>query len=49
MGSVEEVKKDIEAKGWKLEQIPWCKEGFWIAHPERRDVGNLWEHHLGKI
>jgi len=49
MGSVEEIKKDIEAKGWKLEQIPWCKEGFWISHPERRDVGNLLEHHLGKV
>jgi len=49
MASVKEVKKTIEAKGWKLEQIPWCKEGFWISHPERRDVGNLWEHHLGQV
>lgn len=49
LGTVAEVKKSIEAKGWKLESIPWCKEGFWISHPERRDVGNLLEHHLGKI
>ncbi|MEK6937455.1 MAG: RsmB/NOP family class I SAM-dependent RNA methyltransferase [Nanoarchaeota archaeon] len=49
MGSVEEIKKDIEAKGWKLDSIPWCKEGFWISHGERRDVGNLLEHHLGKV
>ncbi len=49
LSSVKETKKSIEAKGWQLEQIPWCKEGFWISHPERRDVGNLWEHHLGKI
>lgn len=48
-GSVNEIKKDIEAKGWKLKQIPWCKEGFWISHEDRRDVGNLLEHHLGKI
>ena len=48
-GNVAEVKKDIEAKGWKLKQIPWCKEGFWIEHPDRRDVGNLLEHHLGKV
>ncbi len=48
-GSIHEIKKSIKAKGWKLEQIPWCKEGFWISHPERRDVGNLLEHHLGKI
>ena len=49
LGSVEEVKKSVEAKGWHLEQIPWCKEGFWIEHAERRDVGNLWEHQIGKI
>lgn len=48
-GSVSEIKKDIEAKGWKLTPIPWCKEGFWIEHSDRRDVGNLMEHHLGKI
>lgn len=49
LASVSEVKKNIEAKGWKLTPIPWCKEGFWISHQERRDVGNLLEHHLGKI
>ena len=47
--TVKEIKKSIESKGWKLEQIPWCKEGFWISHPERRDVGNLLEHHLGQV
>ncbi len=47
--SVPEVKKSIQAKGWVLTPIPWCKEGFWIDHPERRDVGNLLEHHLGEI
>ncbi len=49
LASVAEVKKSIMAKGWQLEPIPWCKEGFWISHPERRDVGNLLEHHLGRI
>lgn len=49
LGSVKEVKKSIEAKGWKLTPIPWCKEGFWIEHGERRDVGNLLEYHIGKI
>lgn len=37
---------------WKLEQIPWCKEGFWIedrSEEKRRDVGNLPEHILGYI
>ncbi len=49
LGSIPETKKSIEAKGWTLTPIPWCQEGFWISHPERRDVGNLLEHHLGKI
>ncbi len=31
---------------WKLEAIPWCKEGFWIEG-KRLDVGNLPEHLLG--
>src|SRR3989344_5775593 len=48
-GSVKDIKASIEAKGWKLDPIPWCKEGFWISHEERRDVGNLLEHHLGKV
>ena len=47
--NVADVKKSIESKGWILEQIPWCKEGFWIHHPDRRDVGNLLEHKLGYI
>src|SRR3989338_1010715 len=47
--SVSEVKKSIEAKGWKLDPIPWCKEGFWVSNPERKDVGNLLEHKVGKV
>lgn len=46
--SIEELKKRLE-KNWALEQIPWCKEGFYIEHikKERRDIGNLIEHSLG--
>jgi len=46
--SVNKLKKKLE-KNWKLTQIPWCKEGFWIEHKkkERRDIGNLEEHSLG--
>ncbi len=45
--SVEECRKRLE-KDWKLEQIPWCKEGFWVEHKEgRRDIGNTVEHQLG--
>ncbi len=47
--TTKETTKSIEAKGWKLTPIPWCKEGFWIQNPERRDVGNLLEHQTGKI
>ena len=46
--TVPELKKRIE-KNWKLDPVPWCKEGFWIEHrkKERRDIGNLLEHALG--
>ena len=45
---VKDLKERLE-NVWNLEQIPWCKEGFWIEHAkkERRDVGNLIEHSLG--
>ncbi|MEK6932797.1 MAG: RsmB/NOP family class I SAM-dependent RNA methyltransferase [Nanoarchaeota archaeon] len=33
-------------KEYEFEQIPWCKEGFWIKGP-RTDLGNLLEHSLG--
>ena len=47
--TVKETKASIEKKGWILTPIPWYKEGFWIHHPDRRDVGNLLEYHTGKI
>ncbi len=45
---INDLKKRLE-KNWSLEQIPWCKEGFYIEHikKERRDIGNLIEHSLG--
>ena len=47
--SIEKAKKRL-GKTWTLEQIPWCKEGFWIEHNEgRRDIGNTLEHSLGYI
>ncbi len=49
LGSVKEVKASIEKKGWILEPVPWSKDGFWISNPERKDVGNLFEHQIGKI
>ncbi len=46
--SINDLKKRLE-KNWSLEQIPWCREGFYIEHikKERRDIGNLIEHSLG--
>ena len=45
--NIKDVKKRLEAR-WNLEQIPWCKEGFWIEHKAGRlDVGNTIEHALG--
>jgi len=44
--SIEDLRNRLEPE-WKLTQIPWCKEGFWIEKPDRRDVGNLIEHALG--
>src|SRR3989338_2734265 len=48
--TIKELKQRLE-KNWKLEQIPWCKDGFWIEHAkkERRDIGNLIEHSLGYL
>lgn len=48
--SVEELRKRLEEKGWVLEPVPWCEEGFFIqGHKEldRFDIGNLPEHVLG--
>jgi tRNA (cytosine49-C5)-methyltransferase len=43
--NVGEVISRLENK-WNLEQVPWCKEGFFISG-ERKDIGNLIEHNLG--
>jgi len=51
--SVKELKSRLE-NDWILEEVPWCKEGFFIEHrgegdEKRRDVGNLVEHALGYV
>jgi NOL1/NOP2/sun family putative RNA methylase len=52
--TVDEIKKRLE-KNWVLEQIPWCREGFWIDYraenkdDKRYDIGNILEHMLGYI
>jgi len=45
---VSEIKKRLELQGFRLEQVPWCKEGFFIEHETgRRDIGCTLEHALG--
>lgn len=44
---VNSIKKKL-SKNFKLIQIPWCKEGFWLE-TDRRDIGNLEEHQEGLI
>jgi tRNA (cytosine49-C5)-methyltransferase len=46
--SIKDLVNKIGSK-WKLSQIPWCDEGFYIEHmkKERRDIGNMIEHTLG--
>lgn len=44
--NIKEIKSRLE--NWKLESVPWCKEGFFI-NSERRDIGNTIEHQLGYI
>lgn len=46
--SIKDVKSSLEKKGWKLTQIPFCKEGFWVEHETGRlDIGNTTEYALG--
>ncbi len=48
--NVDEIKKRLENR-WILEEIPWCRDGFWITFKDgkRFDLGNLIEHHLGYV
>jgi len=47
--SVRKVKEVLS--DWRLEQVPWCKEGFFIEHKieERFDIGNTKAHFLGYV
>ena len=46
--SVNELKNRLEEKMIQLEQVPWCKEGFYI-NTKGIKLGNLEEHRLGYI
>ncbi len=42
----EDLIKRLKEKGWVLEQIPWCKLGYWVKKPETR-LGATLEYFLG--
>jgi len=46
--TVKEVLSRLKSQGWRAQQVPWCKEGFWVEHEAGRlDIGNTLEHTLG--
>lgn len=46
--SVEEFIERAKQKGWELEAVPWCEEGFWIEADESIvPLGNTAEHMSG--
>ncbi len=47
----EELIKKINDKGIKTTPVPWSKNSFFVEYDEesRTDLGNLFEHFLGKI
>ena len=42
-----DVLNRLKEQGWKIKRIPFYKYGFWVEHPERRDIGNTIEFQLG--
>ncbi|MCE0492565.1 16S rRNA (cytosine(1407)-C(5))-methyltransferase RsmF [Vibrio salinus] len=46
--SVADFKARASNKGWNLEPIPWCENGFWIdADESQTPLGNTAEHMAG--
>ena len=43
---VSDVRHRLEMQGFRMQEIPWCREGFKVKG-ERTDLGNLDEHFLG--
>ncbi|BAJ02539.1 16S rRNA (cytosine(1407)-C(5))-methyltransferase RsmF [Shewanella violacea] len=37
----------MQPKGWTLESIPWCSDGFWISLDSEVQLGNTIEHLQG--
>ncbi len=48
--SVEDFRSYASSKNWKLEQIPWCPEGFFIDREDRAEgIGKDLAHLLGRF
>ncbi|MFA5405750.1 MAG: NOL1/NOP2/sun family putative RNA methylase [Candidatus Nanoarchaeia archaeon] len=43
---IKELTSRLEAEGWKLREVPWCKEGYWVDYRSGA-IGNTIEHFLG--
>jgi len=44
----EELLPLLEQKGWRMNEVPWCMNGYYIEHMEkRRDIGKTEEHQRG--
>ncbi|MEM2906647.1 MAG: RsmB/NOP family class I SAM-dependent RNA methyltransferase [Candidatus Odinarchaeota archaeon] len=38
--------RDLEAKGFNLEPVKWCRDGYWVKNPPM-SIGATFEHLLG--
>lgn len=46
--TVAEFVEKMTAKGWRLQPIPWCKQGFWLeGEQDDKALGNTPEHLAG--
>ena len=37
----------ISRRGWKIKQVPWYENGFWVEDKNEEQLGNTLEHFLG--
>ncbi len=43
----EECIELMNRRGWKIKQIPWYENGFWVEDKNEEQLGNTLEHFLG--
>ncbi len=46
-GTVRDVQRILQERGFILEQVPWCGEGFYVTHDKLRRLSDLQEHRDG--